>query len=73
MYLTLNMIIVLSSYAVLISKSWHIFLDTMSLSGCHLNKLKIVNKYPCSSHHMCGNTISKHKPMFNLLDLDLNK
>jgi hypothetical protein len=55
-----------SIYVVLIFNSWHILLDTTSLSGCYLNKLMIVNNYPCSSNQMCVHNSPKHKLIYYL-------
>ena len=50
---------------VSIFKSFRILVDMMSLSGCYLNKLMIVNIYLGSYHHMFGLNSPKHKLIFN--------
>jgi hypothetical protein len=42
-----------------------ILVDMMSFCGCYLNKLMIVNSYPCFYHQMFGLNSSKHKLMLN--------
>jgi hypothetical protein len=50
---------------VSVLNSWLILLDMTSQSGCYLNKLMIVNNYPCFSHQIFGLNSPKHKLMFN--------